>query len=367
MFSKAPQLLFCLLPVLFLAACGGNSQRGSFAGSSSALREKKLTSLGYTPLPLKKISRDTRFSGKFLVNGEPVDLLIDSGANSTDLDTNLAPRLKLRIDSSAQVISRGALGRPVTSSVGLGVLSAGPVSALPFPFMLANEPLGDTATSRYDGQVGLDALEALGALIDLGSGKMWVPRRPQGGSELQRIKPIGEKNDLGFNVLTLRPAKSLPHLVLESEWNGRLVTWIVDTGAEVSVLSAESARQLGLKTASSSARIIDASGDDTPARSATFTNVVFDRLVVTEFQVAVIPLPVVRKNFHDQNGRIVDGIIGMDFLESTGALLDAGSHLLYVGDPAAKRRRVSAPTVAAASLKEWIPVGMQWESLRNTH
>lgn len=358
-FRKVRFSLLSLLPLVLLAACANKAPVNEGVGPSSGLREAKLTALGYTPLSLKKIARDSRYSGKFLVNGRPVDLLIDSGANSTDLDSHLAPKLGLRIDDSAKVISRGALGRPVTSSVGLGVLSAGPVSALPFPFMLADETLGITATSRYDGQMGLDALVALGALIDLRTGKMWVPGKNAQNSRAQSIRPLGEITGLGFNTLHMRPAKNLPHLVMESYWNGRLVTWIVDTGAEVSVLSAESARELGLETRASSSRIIDASGDNAPARSATFQNVIFDRLVVTEFQVAVIALPVVRKNFKDRNGRVVDGIIGMDFLENTGALFDAGSRLLYVGDPAMEGVPVPVPTLAKKPALE-SAMGLNW-------
>ena len=358
MLPKLRSQLLYLLPILLLAACGNNLSNSSSLGPSSGLREKQLAKLGYTSLPLKKISRDSRYSGEFMVNGQPVDLLIDSGANSTDLDTSLAPKLNLRIDRNARVISRGALGRPVTSSVGLGVLSAGPVSALPFPFMLANESLGATATSRYDGQVGLDALEALGALIDLRNGKMWVPGKNARTAGPRGIRPLGETNNLGFHVLHLRQAKELPHLILESQWNGRLVTWIVDTGAEVSVLSAESARKLGLRTVESSSRIIDASGDNAVARAGVFNNVIFEQLIVTEFQVAVIPLPVVRKNFTDRNGRVVDGIIGMDFLESSGALFDAGSRLLYVGDAAQKGTRIPARTLARGATQP--ALGVKW-------
>lgn len=349
--------LSVVLSSVLLVACGNKGYRASQAGFSG-VREKELTSLGYVSLPLKKITNDSRFSGKFQVNGKPVELLIDSGANSTDLDNHLGAKLGLRIDKQAKVVSRGALGRPVTSSVGLGVLSAGPVSALPFPFMLANESLGTTATSRYDGQVGLDALEALGALIDLRSGKMWVPGGRGQNQTLAGIQPLGEHSGLGFDVLRLRPAKNLPHLVLESQWNGRLVTWIVDTGAEVSVLSKRSANQLGLQTKSSSARIIDASGDNASARSAAFNNIVFENLVVSDFPVAVIPLPVVRKNFNDHNGRPVDGIIGMDFLQSSAALFDAGSRLLYVGDPALLGTRPTNRTLAEAPGSG--SVGLQW-------
>lgn len=348
-----------LLPFLALAACAPSSTPKKQAAASSGIREARMASLGYTALPLRKISRDSRYSGKFLVNGQTVNMLIDSGANSTDLLNDLAPKLGLRIDEGSRVISRGALGRPVTSRVGLGVLSAGPVSALPFPFMLATEDLGPTATSRYDGQVGLDALVALGALIDLRSGQMWVPGKAALNARQQSIAPLGMTKDLGFTSLRMRPARDLPHLILESKWNGRLVTWIVDTGAEVSVLSAAAANNLGLESRPSASRIIDASGDHASARAATFKNVFFEQLVLTDFEVAVIPLPVVRQNFKDRNGRPVDGIIGMDFLENTAALFDAGSRLIYVGDPASSgtpapaNRTIAKRPVARAIGLDW--------------
>ena len=359
MFSKFPRKILWFLPVHLLAACGNNSQNVSGLGKPSGDRERKLTSLGYTSLPLKKISRDSRYSGEFGVNGHDVDLLIDSGANSTDLSNGLSPKLGLRIDESSQIISRGALGRPVTSRIGLGVLSAGPVSALPFHFVVADKDLGNTATSRYDGQVGLDALEALGALIDLRSGQMWVPGKNAANAGSHSITPLGLQQGLGFTTLRMRPAKNLAHLVLESNWNGKLITWIVDTGAEVSVLSEASAKKLGLTTRPSASRIIDASGDNAVARAGTFRNVYFDRLVLTEFQVAVIPLPAVRKSFKDRNGRAVDGIIGMDFLENTGALFDAGSRVIYIGDPSdLKPQEVRQKTLAAQ--RQTYPVGLSF-------
>ena len=68
-------------------------------------------------------------------------------------------------------------------------------------------------------------------------------------------------------------------------------------------------------------------------RVAVLDHVVFGRLVVREFQVAVAPLATIRKTFRDRYGRPVDGIIGMDFLEESAGLLDTASRVLYVGDP----------------------------------
>lgn len=358
-FRSLRLFLLLLVPLFGLVACAPTPPVTQGAIPSSGVREGKLASLGYTALQLRKISRDSRYSGKFLVNGQEVNMLIDSGANSTDLMNDLAPKLGLRIDPDSKVISRGALGRPVSSRVGLGVLSAGPVSALPFPFMLATEELGPTATSRYDGQVGLDALQALGALVDLRSGQFWVPGKAASNARQQSIAALGLQQGLGFAALRMRPAKNLPHLILESKWNGRLVTWIVDTGAEVSVLSATAASNLGLETRTSGSRIIDASGDHAQARAATFTNVFFEQLVLTDFEVAVIPLPVVRQNFKDRNGRPVDGIIGMDFLENTAALFDASSRIVYVGDPASNGTP-APPRRTIAKRPVVLPVGLGW-------
>ena len=144
-------------------------------GRGEGPRAKRLAALGYEPLELQKSSGDSRYSGRFRVNGQEVCFLIDSGANSTDLDYKLATSFGIRPEKAVKVISRGALGRPVTSQVGLGALGAGHVTAAPFAFMLAPPTERHTATSRYDGQMGLDALSGIAALVDLQSGKLWIP------------------------------------------------------------------------------------------------------------------------------------------------------------------------------------------------
>ncbi|MEO1845535.1 MAG: aspartyl protease family protein, partial [Akkermansiaceae bacterium] len=165
------RLTIAALAALLLTQCAF----GPLASRTASPRGMKLASLGYEPLQLQKSSGDSRYSGKFKVNGKGVHFLIDSGANSTDLDYELATSFGIKPEKSVKVISRGALGRPVTSWVGLGALGAGYVTATPFPFMLAPHSDRHTATSRYDGQMGLDALTGLAALVDLQTGQLWIP------------------------------------------------------------------------------------------------------------------------------------------------------------------------------------------------
>ncbi|MBT6398965.1 MAG: hypothetical protein HOK04_04150, partial [Verrucomicrobia bacterium] len=88
-------------------------------------------------MPLQKLSEDRRYSGVFKVNGKPMRFLIDSGANSTDLDKQLATSAGVIEDRSVRVITRGALGREVSSGRGYGTLEIGGMKAVRFPFTIA--------------------------------------------------------------------------------------------------------------------------------------------------------------------------------------------------------------------------------------
>lgn len=316
------------LSLLCLTQCSTPTQN-----SGSTLRGSRLASLGYESMVLDKTPGDSRYSGHFKVNGKEVRFLIDSGANSTDIDYKLGLEFGIRPEEEVKMVSRGALGRPVTSHVGLGALSAGHVTATPFPFMLAPSSNRHTATSRYDGQMGLDALSGLAALIDLQTGKLWLPGPKAKNASDGQIHPLGRHDGLGFDALWLSSAGRLPHLLVTSRYQGQRLTWVVDTGAEVTVMATEATRKLKIPTTASRSKIIDASGDRAPVRTAILQNVVFGSLVVSEFQVATTPLKTIRNTFRDRHGRPVDGIIGMDFLEESSALLDTASKVLYVGNP----------------------------------
>jgi len=315
---------FLFLFALFLNSC-------STTPTSSSSRNSQLKSLGYTPLQLNKVPGDTRYSGRFKVNSSSVLLLIDSGANSTDIDSDLGKAAGVKVDPNSKVISRGALGRPITSHLGIGSFTAGPITLSPFAFSLAPPSDTNTATSRYNGQLGLDALNQSSSLLDLNNGNMWVPGRFANNINGEQIAPLGITNNLGIDAVQLETAGRLPHLLYQGRYNGQQISWIIDTGAEVTVLSETTARRLNIPLRSSNARIIDASGDNAPIEIGTLTNARFGEVNVLEFEVAVTNLQVVRENFRDKNGRPIDGIIGMDFLEKSHALLDSKSKILYLG------------------------------------
>lgn len=328
MSGKILRAFFLFTVCLWLTQCAGVP--GGLSGSDRASR---LTRLGYQAVPLQKLRGDVRYSAVFHVNEQPMRFLIDSGANSTDLDAALASQAGLLEDRDVRVVTRGALGRRVTSSRGYGMLRIGPMVAPRFPFTVAPKSRRETSTSSYAGQVGLDALSAMGALIDVPAGLMWLPgeERAESWGEIPLV--LGPQRGLGARLLVLQSAGRLPHLVLQGTLEGRPVSWVVDTGAEISVMAAESFDRFGLPSRPTNSRMIDASGDRIALRSARLRNLSFGEVAVTEFDISVAPLGEVRQFFKDSRGRPVDGILGMDFLTTGEALLDSSSRLLYLGWP----------------------------------
>ncbi len=299
--------------------------------TSPESRERFLKSEGYVPVALEKITGDVRYSGVFAVNGKPMRFLIDSGANSTDLSERYAKEVELKRDLSVSVITRGALGRSLKSGLGHGTLKIGPVYSENFPFTIGPESEKRTATSRYAGQIGLDAMSASGALIDLSRGSMWVPGHDYLKRSGGRPQQLGVKPNLGVHTLSLYPAANYPHLILEGKVDGRRVTWIVDTGAEVSVMAESSFEKFSYPSEVTNVRMIDAVGDRIEVRSATIQNVQFPGVYFPSFDLVIASLENVRKVFKDSHGRSIDGILGMDFLSDTKALLDPGSKVIYLG------------------------------------
>ncbi len=309
------------------------SQCASAPQNLGGQRAQIMKGMGYVAVPLQKISDDVRFSGLFQVNGEPLRFLIDSGANSTDVESKIASRVGLKRDHSIKVITRGALGREIKSGHGRGSLRVGPMHADNFPFTIAPSSSRETSTSSYAGQVGLDALDATGAMLDIPAGKMWLPGRLSKRASNGDPRPLGVRSGLGQKVLRMGRAGRLPHLLLHGSLNGKHTSWVVDTGAEISVMAAESFQRFGLPSQATNSRMVDASGDRVALRRAQLKNLQFDEVNIRTFDMAIAPLSEVREHFRDPSGRPVDGILGMDFLTNGEVLLDSGSRILYMGNP----------------------------------
>jgi len=327
MVSTAVRSLVLALSILFLTQC--RSSYSCFSGT----RHLTLKRLGYDPVILEQPRGDSRYRGFFKVNDCSLPFLIDSGANRTDLDREIAKQVGVLIDHSSKVTTRGALGRQTQSGIGIGSLEMGPVIAKGFAFIIPSKSNARTAPGPFVGQIGLDALSSAGSVIDLAEGILWVPgarsSRRCGAAFLERDFQRG----LGEKFLLLEQAQSSPHLLVQAMYQAQALCFIVDTGAEISVISLETLDRLGVASLPSNLKMIDASGDRAALRYAQLRGVNFGEVMVDHFELSAAPLSVVRQHIRDDFGRPIDGILGMDFLRASEGLLDVELQVLYLGNP----------------------------------
>ncbi len=322
-FFRSSALFFILS---LLVACSGG-------GGGNSFRAKKLRSIGYDAVPLQAAKGyDSRVGVDALVNNTPVSLLIDSGANASRVSEAVSKVAQLERRKGTSAISRGALGRPIRIFQGIGSLTVGELIVAPYLFSIGDGTKGPTAIGKFDGHIGSDGLGLMSGLVDVGSGYIWLPNSNAKNVSRGTIGPLGYQEGLGLIAKKFSLAKDSAHFVIETAVNGKRATWVIDTGAEISLITRQSARRLGIRSRPSRVKILDAHGDRASVSVGMVPEIKFGGFTAVGLQVGVSNLPSLGKFFKDSKGRSIDGILGIDFLRQTDALLDAKSHILYIGN-----------------------------------
>lgn len=107
------------------------------------------------------------------LKGQPVRMIVDTGANRTILDRAAADRLG--IDSSGPRLEVAGCIADAASEAAAGALRLGPV-AIPMDAVavLDLSPMGPKLGERVDGIIGADVLAATAAVIDYGKGDLRI-------------------------------------------------------------------------------------------------------------------------------------------------------------------------------------------------
>ncbi len=329
--------------ILLLVSCSS-----TYKFSRSDIREESLRSHGYIERQLMSIKDDSRFWCFINIENKPVRMLIDSGANSTDLQKNIANFVGVTKEPKYKVVSKGVLGRTVKSTLNETSLQCGPQVINPFLLAVTSETLKTkNSQTSYNGQIGLDALVEIGALIEISSSRIWIPRYD--------IQPhdynpsLKTDSRLGFETLPLYSKSKYSHLLLSSTYNGRRLNWVIDTGAEVSILDKDIARQINLETTHTNNQMIDIAGDSSRLDFAIANNIMFGQTRFTQFPLAIGELQVLKKSFSMPDGSPVHGILGVDFLKATNALLDPRSKVIHIGRAEDREQNQSGTYIVAVN------------------
>lgn len=317
--------LFLLISALFLVSCAVTP----YSTTQNNARERALSSYGYSPLKIYSYNDDSRYWSPIKLAHSDLRLLLDSGANSTDVDRGTATRVGVQQKQDYEVISKGALGREIRSKLGVTRFQYGPQVIDPFVVVINEGHSKKTSVGKYNGQIGLDALVESAALIDISNEKVWVPSTDIPGHHRHPL--LGANNQLGYEGLPLYSSNKYSHLILEGSYQGARTSWIVDTGAEVSVLDRGSARRLGLLVTETNSKMVDVSGDTSKLGFTIPSTLVFGNTRLSSLPLAVANLGNVKNSFKLPDGKSIDGILGVDFLKYSKALIDPRSKIIHLG------------------------------------
>lgn len=259
-----------------------------------------------------------QYHSEVLVNGKPADFLVDSGAHTSTIATEFC--VSQGIKTASDGTSRGIGGEASEYMADIDSLAVGPHIRLKSKHMKAVS-MANTRESDgvNDGLIGADILSKIGGLIDYRNHRLAYPA--------PKTKPdiAGEARKAGFREITLKDGGV--YSILETTIAGKPMRFVVDTGAQQSVLDANSAKSLGLTTVPS-AIVVQGIGNSrrTMELAAPEDILIADGIRLHRMPMIVMPLDHVQMKSLGH----FDGILGADFLYASGVVFDVGNHKFYL-------------------------------------
>lgn len=250
-------------------------------------------------------------------NGHPLTLVLDTGAERSIITPAAAERIGAqlpRIEFPKQL--RGLAGQLATREVELNSFLAGGVAIPLRRTLVAPLPTRMGLVSPVDGLLGADALRFFDIDLDLAQNRLVLYAKPACGNVLPdwtgRYSAI---DGVGF------PGG---HLVFPVRLDGHPVFAFIDTGAQLTTLSATTARALGV-TDVALARDRPVILRGIAAEQLTSRIHRFSRLEIGDAAVAYPELAVAEVTF-----RNAGMVLGIDFLSSRRLWISYGARRIFL-------------------------------------
>jgi predicted aspartyl protease len=176
------------LPVLFalssLAFCSGDGysrQNVSIPPRRSGLvqHDQLLKATGYLAIPMQRYAFLDWMRVEATIGDARIDLLIDTGAHITTLDTEKAKRFNLNwtptqeTHSNLMNVDSPSSTHPC-NGITFGCLKTGPFTLRSFDLAEVKGSLARNDKAHFDGILGADLLKTHGAIIDYGSMTLYL-------------------------------------------------------------------------------------------------------------------------------------------------------------------------------------------------
>lgn len=272
-------------------------------------------------VPLAEMPLDTRDNLMFvtaIISGQPVRLLVDTGAERTVLTEATVARLGLPHDTQHLTRSIGIGGSSANWDVDISGIVLGQTRFPVDHVAVGNFTIDHIAGPRTDGLLGADILLAFDVDIDSAAHRLTLyrVRRCPGA-----VPPWSEPA-IAINGLDTRRDRLLVPITLD----GVAGMAVLDTGAQATSIGMQLARRLGLSVASlETDRTVMAHGA-APRAVPVHVHQFHELLVGGEARIEDPTLAVV-----PNDSAIGDALLGGDFLRGRRVWLSFATRRMFVG------------------------------------
>jgi predicted aspartyl protease len=243
------------------------------------------------------------------VNGDgPFEFILDTGAGTSLLSSDLAKKLKIKIISTKEGQSAGgkisvSLAKVDSLAVGQAKLDDVDVGIVDLTH------IGNTIGTKIDGDVGYNFLKHFRITIDYHDCEIRL-------DEPRRIQRLGRSSKAEVPMRLASLAK--PLLLVDVHANGHgPFQFAIDTGTSTTAIAPELARQLGLK--SSPIGPLTTGGAQVNVTAGTLESFKVGRAGVDDLVVVVADF---FGTLSQAVGAKLDGIVGYNFLRNFRVVMD---------------------------------------------
>ena len=243
------------------------------------------------------------------VNGDgPFEFILDTGAGTSLLSSDLAKKLKIKIISTKEGQSAGgkisvSLAKVDSLAVGQAMLDDVDVGIVDLTH------IGNTIGTKIDGDVGYNFLKHFRITIDYHDCEIRL-------DEPRRIQRLGRSSKAEVPMRLASLAK--PLLLVDVHANGHgPFQFAIDTGTSTTAIAPELAQQLGLK--SSPVGPLTTGGAQVNVTAGTLESFKVGRAGVDDLVVVVADF---FGTLSQAVGAKLDGIVGYNFLRNFRVVMD---------------------------------------------
>ncbi|SHK18919.1 clan AA aspartic protease, TIGR02281 family [Rubritalea squalenifaciens DSM 18772] len=247
---------------------------------------------------------------KSSINGKEAILMLDTGAQSTVLDSGSLSKLGLEAGKDSLAFSRGAGGLANLNTVTTETFQLGKATANKQEFRSTN-----LHNNGFDALLGGDYFSQIHAVMDLSSNELYYNKNRK-----IELAEITQRSDLKPHPLHI--AKN--HITIDVLINGKPAHLLLDTGASSTIIYSDAAERLGLDSLKVDGRVRGAGG----INQASIGVHSIDQMQIGAATVDSIPALI--GDIGKVKNEKVDGILGADALLSFKPILDYGSQQLFI-------------------------------------